>query len=534
MVYNRESAPEPAPENARMYMLHHDIRSALSDVLSGLDLVDDSVLNEDSRVQLDRVRAAAAALSPLIDEVLTELPSEAPFANNLTDGARVPLLDMLRSVQRRWSGLARVQGLRLETDLATDLPILVDLDGRSLERILSNLLSNALKYSEAGGTITLAVDLRAGGDLRFMVTDAGPGFSDAALARLFEYRGRPAESLRPGSGLGLHICKSLADTLGGHIEVTNAERSGARVSLVLPRSSWSDSNQPECHVLPDLSGLRVLVAEDNPSNQAIFRQMLEHMGAEVCVRENGRTALEALTNQDYDIALVDIEMPEMTGTELIECVRVLPSARSRIPILAVTAYVLRAYRDRIYRAGADGIVAKPVESFVAFGEAIRALMIKRDYREMAHRVASPQTRNPEPAPLASPDEGPADPGAVDKNRFFGLLTMAGKDGREELLRRLENDLSRVRRGVDLAIRSEDHDAIRAESHILISVAGAMGANGLHAFARRLNAAAHERNCLEVQALVAPVCAGLDTVIALLQREARSSGEESASKRTARP
>lgn len=524
-------------------MLHHDMRSALSDVLNGLDLIDDSALSEDSRLQIDRVRAAAATLGPLIDEALFEVVGETAFSDMLADGARVPLLDLLRSIERRWSGLARAQGLALETDFASDLPILVRLDGRALERILSNLIGNATKYTERG-TVTLTVDVRPGGDLRFRVVDDGPGFSDAALARLFEYGGRPGDSGRPGSGMGLHICKSLADGLGGHVEVANGPARGAQISLVLPEAAWRDPVPGGERALPDLGGLRVLVAEDNPTNQAIFRQMLEHMGAVVQIREDGRAAFAALSEGDFDIALVDIEMPEMSGTDLISAVRALPGARGRIPVLAVTAYVLRACREEIYRAGADGIVAKPVESFLAFGESIRALMDRARSRAGRNSGPVPATGRGHPRPASGGLHGPGGgvrpggsrglPGGTDAgasgasgpaaspgpsgaacepgDRFHELLAMAGPDGRAELLRRLQDDLGLVARNLGEAAAGRDWMALRAETHILISLAGAVGAEPLLAAAQAMNAAAHAEDSAAVDRLAAPMLRDLDRLL----------------------
>lgn len=503
-----------APEEGRMELLSHDIRSAVSDIVSGLRLIDLEALDPATAAQLQRVSTAGEALAGLLDRALKQLegkgavPPEDP----------VPLLAILRNLERRWGGHARERGMRLALNIAAGLPTVLHLDAVAVDRVLANLLSNAFKYAD-WGEVTLTVDMRSGEELRFTVRDRGPGFSDAALEKLFQRGGRPQGQTRPGSGLGLHIAKDLATRLGGQLQVTNDEEGGASVSLLLPHEAWAwqrdaepgASGEPP--VLPDLSGLRALVAEDNATNQLLFTQMLDHLGAEWKLAADGVEALEMLKAGDFDFALVDIDMPRLSGTEVIAATRAMKSDKRLLPMLAVTAYVLQAHRERIFAAGADGILAKPVHSLAAFGQSIASLMLRT--RGEAPVPLSPVPPAAPPAPAATaPEAAPeaaAEPG-YDPERLARLMEVAGTDGGREFLTRLLSDLRRTRSGLTEALDPPQPSALRGHTHVLISLSGAIGASGLQRLASRANTATHRA---ESGAELARMAAEIDDRLARL-------------------
>lgn len=484
-------------------LFSHDIRSAVSDVVGGLRLVDFSQLDPATAAQLQRVSTAGESLARLLDSALRQIGA----TGNIQAGARgmsepepVPLLAVMRNLERRWSGHARERSMVLRLDIGTDLPTVLHLDAGALDRVLANLLSNAFKYAD-WGEVTLAVDMRAGNELRFQVRDNGPGFSDAALARLFERGGRPLGQTRPGSGLGLHIAKDIATRLGGQLQVSNSKTGGAVVSLLLPHDTWSwhpesgadmasPSAPPE---LPDLSGLTALVAEDNATNQLLFTQMLDHLGASWRLAPDGAEAMKLLSTQSFDFALVDIDMPKLSGTEVIARTRALTTETRLLPILAVTAFVMQEHRERIYAAGADGMLAKPVQSLAAFGQAIGTLMLRT--RGTAPRALEPGKDDaavataPQRSPGAAADTGP-EGGTFCPERLERLIAISGEDGGRDFLRRLHADLARTREALAHEREALGHAEIRAQTHVLISLSGAVGALDLQELAGKANAAAH--------------------------------------------
>ncbi|MFV2033659.1 MAG: response regulator [Halocynthiibacter sp.] len=457
-----------AEDLTRLNLLTHDIRSAVFDVIGGLRQVDHSKIDAETQLQLERIRTSGEILARLVEDAMNIIVD----GNQVTDSifANLHLHRLLKDVELRWAGRAHEKGVSFELEIAKDIPTVISTDRLGLERVLSNMLSNALKYS-AGGTVRMSATLQDGCTLRFAVSDSGPGFSPEALAQLYSLDGRPKNTAKPGSGLGLHIAKNIADRIGGTIDIANTD-SGATVTLSLPQRSWNDeSNRGTDGSLPDLSDIRVLVAEDSESIRLVLTQMLQTMGAEFEVAKDGVEALNWLERERFDIALVDIDMPRLSGIEVMRYIRAQNSDLCNLPVMAVTAFVLRANRDAIFDAGADRILAKPIFGIEALGDSIDALL----------RVAG------KPALRTSPAPGLED---LDETRFLRLLEIAGPEGAKELLLRLHSDLSDVHTKLLKSISQLDHTELRAQSHVLISLAGAVGADRLQRQAEALNSAAH--------------------------------------------
>ncbi|MDH5453584.1 MAG: ATP-binding protein, partial [Paracoccaceae bacterium] len=219
-----------------MTLLGHDLRAAVSDVIGGLRLIDQKSLGDATQLQLERVRAASEILARLLEEGLSMMLGEDDFA--ATHPANLQMSRFLYDLRMRWSGRASENGLLFHIETADNVPAVLTLDRIALERILSNILSNAIKYTE-NGTVRLDIRMAETGALRFTVTDQGPGFSAEALQRLFQYQGRPESAGKPGHGLGMHITKNMTGRLGGEISVQNLSDGGARVTLDLPPETWT-------------------------------------------------------------------------------------------------------------------------------------------------------------------------------------------------------------------------------------------------------------------------------------------------------
>ncbi|SPH17128.1 Aerobic respiration control sensor protein ArcB [Defluviimonas aquaemixtae] len=490
-------------DQGRMTLLGHDLRAAVSDIIGGLRLVDRSGLDESTRLQMERVRSAGENLARLLEEGLSMMLGEDDFA--ATHPANLQMERFLYDVEMRWSGRAREKGLTFRLARAGDVPPVLTLDRVALERVLSNLLSNAIKFTDTGA-IKLDVRMAESGALLMSVTDQGPGFSAEALTRIFEYRGRPDGSRKPGQGLGMHISRHMAERLGGTICVENLGQRGARVTLELPPETWTIPARDRIVTLPDLGGKQVLVAEDNATNQMIIGRMLSKLGAEYRIAEDGTEALRCLERETFDLALVDIEMPVLNGIEVIRAIRADPRLSSSMPIVAITAYVLRANRDAIYAAGADAILAKPLAGIEGFGMTIADVLGRR---------------------ARAPEERPAEAGAnhaFDRAAFDRLIEVAGPQASRELLDRLCEDLRKVERGLVAGLADAGAAAIRAQTHVLIALAGAVGAVRLQALAQALNNAAHRGEQAAYAALGQEALAQLDRLIHFVTEEQVRRGE----------
>ncbi|NHX28000.1 response regulator, partial [Escherichia coli] len=185
------------------------------------------------------------------------------------------------------------------------------------------------------------------------------------------------------------------------------------------------------------------------------------------ITSDGLEAVQALEQGRYHMALVDIEMPQLSGLDVIRALREredLDQGVTALPVLAITAYVLSANREEIYDAGADGILAKPIMSLESFGHAISAVLAKRNSNGLQH------------APL------PAQQAVLNDLHLDRLLALAGDANGPELLERLTQDFETVQTGIQDGLRRPDYALLRARTHVLISLAGAVGADNLQAMA----------------------------------------------------
>ena len=225
-----------------------------------------------------------------------------------------------------------------------------------------------------------------------------------------------------------------------------------------------------------LDGLRVLLAEDNPTNQLVASQMLESLGASVAVASDGAEALEMVETTPYDVLLIDIEMPRVSGIELLRRLRARPDCLAAKPMIALTAYVMREHRAAIDAAGADGVIAKPILSIEQFGTEIRRYMRRR-------------TGAGAPATPATGPAGDVNGQVIDRSVYDTLAETIGPAAMAELLEKVAADTRSARSRLEKAGDPVDLAEIKAVSHILISVAGAIGARQVQDGARSINTAA---------------------------------------------
>lgn len=492
-------------------MLSHDLRSALSGVIGGLTRIDASKLDDTSNDHRESALASAIDVSRLLDGIVD---MEAIEKNEFVlDELETDLDELLVRLQRRWSGRASSKGISFSVEKSIPLPRVITIDSNRLFRALGNVVENAIKYTD-DGTVSVHVAARSPDGIAFSVRDNGPGFSDAAMDRLFEYHGRPDDSQKIGSGLGLHIAKTLISQMNGDIMVARHDDGGAEVTVIVPAAAdgeLDDQMDAPATVavlptaeLPDLSHLTILLAEDNLTNQLVVTQMLAAMKADYVVASNGVEALDLFESREFDMALLDIEMPRMSGLDVIRAIRARRDDRSSIPIVALTAYAMREHRERIAAVGADGLIAKPIMGIEDFGNAILKY------------CGAP----PAPA-VAAVREVTLDEGLIDRSIYDPLAQTLGKETMNELLAKVAQDLTGIRDNLNDALATGSGETFRAASHVLISVAGAIGAVTTQRAAENLNKAAHQSDRSKIR-LYADGCL---TNIDLLLKFTESNGND---------
>jgi CheY-like chemotaxis protein len=483
------------PEGRDLAMLRHDIRGALMGVIGAAGQMETARLDADARRQVERICAASRTLACLVGIVLEPDPAD-PDADR-----RVETDWLLAHLRRRYAAEAAERGLAFVAEAEEGAPAGLRTGRVALCRMLDNLVGNALKFSDAGCVrLTIAGDV--GGGVLFRVADDGPGLgADGA--------GPPRG--RAGQGLGLEIVRALAARAGAELSLANRPARGLEAVLRFPAGVAAEA-APASAAPPrsDLAGLRVLLAEDNPTNQMVASQMLRTLHAEVTLCSDGVEALERFEAEEVDLVVVDIEMPRLSGLDVIRAIRARGDARAGVPIVALTAYAMREHRERIAAAGANGLIAKPITSVEALG------------RGLAAHVA-PRRSAPTPEEIAEPGAGVP---VIDHAIYDALVAAIGDPTMGELLDKVIADLLAAQHDLAGALETPDgmpeRAPIRSASHILVSVAGAIGAVRLQSCARELNALAHGDAAERIAAMTGRCIDEIDAAVAFA-RERRAAG-----------
>lgn len=264
-----------------------------------------------------------------------------------------------------------------------------------------------------------------------------------------------------------------------------------------------------------LEGLSFLLAEDNVTNQLVASQMLKALGGVVEIASDGAIALDILKTRDFDILLIDIEMPRVSGLDVIRAVRGGGGALADKPVIALTAYAMEEHREKIIGVGADGLIAKPITSITALGEDIRRIVGKRigsnaeaepKPRESAHDVVAKEAR--------TGTDGPK----IERAIFEGLAASIGERGIGMVLRKAKDDLTTAGGQIEMAAETGDIELLRGASHVVISVAGSIGAVRLQRQAEALNRLAHIEELSAAAVLSGEMTKEMKGVLAFLSAE----------------
>jgi signal transduction histidine kinase len=346
--------------------MSHEIRTPLNGVLAMAEVMDRGDLSEPQRERLTIVRQSGEQLLAVLNDVLDLSKIEA---------GKLELLDqdfelerMAQSVSDGFEPLAREKGLRFEVQVAPEAAGAWRGDSDRLRQIFGNLVSNAIKFTASGSVVARFETADAGG-LRLSVVDSGIGIPRDKIPNLFEkFTQADSSTTRQygGTGLGLAICRQLAQLMGGQISVRSEEGKGSTFIVELPfarTASLDAAESPGAGVDVSQRRVQVLAAEDNIVNQKVLKAIVEPMDVELTIVGDGRAAVEAWREGQFDVILMDIQMPVMDGIAAARAIRSaeLASGRLRTPILALTANALVHQVEEYFTAGMDGHVSKPIE-----------------------------------------------------------------------------------------------------------------------------------------------------------------------------
>lgn len=469
-------------------LLGHDLRAVLGDMRTGLSLLQRHEVPDALRDKLDRCRAAGDALSRLIDQsVLVCLGQGSPTTSA---PVQLNLQGFLSDLRQRWAGRAADSGHRFSLVAAGNLPDHIVIDRTALERVLGNLIANALHHTPPC-PVTLTFKISGDDLLLIAVEDGGPGFPPMHLDAIQKDFVLPEHARRPGGGFGLQSVKLLVETLGGRCHARNKASGGAEVSVCLPLAMTADTAPPPSLApVPDLSGTRLLLADDSASSRELISLLSHHIGAAIVAVPDGKAAIDTLAGlqaQDLpDVVLLDSEMPGASGIDVLNWLQRQADPWASLPVLALTSHIDPQKVDALLQAGAAAVLAKPVLCPLELGRALLAVQGKTD----PGKTALAKTDAIKTTPVKTPENGPE---TAALNR---LRQLAGPEAAAELFEKLQEDLESARSGLAKAADLGDLAAIRRHSHVLIALAGTAGALDLHDAAVTLNTMAQDSLPLE--------------------------------------
>ncbi len=352
--------------------MSHEIRTPMTGVMGFADMLLDGNLSESDREKVIKIKGATQSLLTIINDILdlSKLDARRLDIEKLDFNLRQTVEECIDLVRER----ARVKDLYLRCEIDDALPEGINSDPTRVRQVLINLIGNAVKFTHEGGiTIKAArIERGDGARLRFSISDSGIGISNENVSRLFDDFMQADASISrryEGTGLGLAISRRLVNLMGGKIGVDSVEKEGSTFWFELPLVEATSDVTPEANrrTITDFETkrpLHILVAEDNNLNQRIIEATLAKFGHTATIVENGQRAVEAVHANDYDLVLMDVRMPEMSGPEATKAIRGSRGKNAKIPVIALTADAMEEHIREYKSMGMDDCVTKPIDRSV--------------------------------------------------------------------------------------------------------------------------------------------------------------------------
>ncbi|MGB1110271.1 MAG: ATP-binding protein [Gammaproteobacteria bacterium] len=477
-------------------VMSHEIRTPMNGVLGMVDLMRSTELNDTQSDYLETIASSGEILLTLLNDVLDLSKIEAGHLE--LEEVDFQLHRLIESVIMLMSGKAHLKGLKIEAEIDPDVPMVLKGDPTRLRQILFNLLSNAVKFTDQG-RILVKVGFQPSGrneyHLRLAVSDTGIGISEEAKEHLFDAFSQADTSIARrfgGTGLGLAICKRLVGAMGGNIKLTSHTGEGSEFYFDVP----FEVGDPEAlkHVAAERpfspkgqihGGLHVLLVDDDEVNQRVGASMLEHLGHTANIAGDGEHALDAISKGQFDVVLMDMQMPGMDGLETTRRIRALNDpSRSQVPIIALTASISSDLHTECAEAGMNGVLSKPIKRELLFQELSQ------------FEAQSPRTRLSDSRSI---DEIIAD--NIDQTSLEKMRQSIGDQAVQELVQIFETSSHQVLDELSRAWEKGDYSSMAIKAHRLRGSSLSLGLSALAMLARDTEKAAEDGRAASVRELI---------------------------------